>query len=93
MESASHSRVDGNLFLPQPVAYTCLGARTPAQAADPILQDRVCTQETGVTTAAGTPITACHLLLTCSCEEATSFTVDGMHYAEVIFVYLKPKQP
>jgi len=56
------------------------------------LQDRVCTQETGVTTAAGTPITACRLLLTGSCEEATSFTIDGTHYAEVIFVYLQSKK-
>jgi len=37
----------GNLFAPTPVAYTCQGMRSPAQASDPILQDRVCTQETG----------------------------------------------
>src|SRR5262249_51563966 len=33
----------GNLFAPAPAAYTCQGTRTPAQARDPILQDRVCT--------------------------------------------------
>jgi len=81
----------GNLFAPAPVAYTCQGMRTPEQAEDPILQDRVCTQETGVTTAAGTPGTACRFLLTGRCEDPTSFTIDGTQYAEVIFVYLQPK--
>ena len=52
----------GNLFAPAPVAYTCRGERTPAQASDPILQDRVCTQETEETTAHGTPLTVCHFL-------------------------------
>lgn len=83
----------GNLFAPQPVAYTCQGARTPSQARDPILHDRVCTQATGDTTAAGTPITACRLLLTGRCEEPGSTTVEGTHYAEVIFVYLHPSPP
>jgi len=82
----------GNLFLPQPVAYTCQGMRTPAQAQDPILQDRVCTQETGETTAEGTPITYCHFLVTGHCEEPASLTVDGTPYAEVIFTYLRPVQ-
>jgi hypothetical protein len=81
----------GNLFTPEPVAYTCRGARTLVQGEDPILQDRVCTQETGVTTAAGTPVTACRFLLTGRCEDPTSFTIDGTQYAEVIFVYLQPK--
>jgi len=82
----------GNLFLPQPVAYTCQGMRTPAQAQDPILQDRVCTQETGETTAEGIPITYCHFLVTGHCEEPASSTVDGTPYAEVIFTYLRPVQ-
>src|SRR5262245_55818305 len=60
----------GNLFLPAPVAYTCRGARTLAQARDPILQDRVCTQETGATTADGTSITLCRFLMTGRCEDA-----------------------
>lgn len=80
----------GNLFLPEPVAYTCRGARTPTQTRDPILQDRVCTQETGETTAAGTPVTRCDFLVTGRCEDPTSVTVAGTSYAEVIFVYLKP---
>jgi hypothetical protein len=80
----------GNLFLPEPVAYTCRGARTPVQAGDPILQDRVCTQETGETTADGVPVTVCHFLLTGPCEDPLSFTVNGTYYSEVIFVYLKP---
>jgi hypothetical protein len=80
----------GNLFAPAPVAYTCRGERTPTQAADPILQDRVCTQETGETTAEGTPLTVCQFLVTGRCEEPTSFTVDGLYYPEVVFVYLKP---
>jgi len=80
----------GNLFAPAPVAYTCRGERTPAQAADPILQDRVCTQETGATTVEGTPVTICHFLFTGRCEDPISFTVNGTYYTEVIFVYLKP---
>jgi hypothetical protein len=70
-----------------------MGARTPAQARDPILHDRVCTQATGATTADDTPVTACRFLLTGSCEDPTSFTVDGTPYSEVIFVYLQPQQP
>jgi len=83
----------GNLFLPAPVAYTCRGDRTLAQARDPILQDRVCTQETEVTTADGTPITLCRFLMTGRCEDAASFTIDGTHYTEVIFAYLRPSTP
>ena len=83
----------GNLFLPQPVAYTCLGTRMPAQAADPILQDRVCTQATGETTADHKPITRCRFVVTGRCEETNSFTVDGISYSEVIFTYLRPAQP
>jgi hypothetical protein len=80
----------GNLFAPAPVAYTCRGERTPAQARDPILQDRVCTQETGETTAEGLPVTICRFLLTGSCEDPRSFTADSTYYSEVILVYLKP---
>ena len=83
----------GNLFLPAPVAYTCRGDRTLAQAHDPILQDRVCTQEMGATTADGTPITLCRFLLTGRCEDGANFTVDGTHYAEVVFTYLRPSTP
>jgi hypothetical protein len=83
----------GNLFLPEPVAYTCRGERSPAHASDPILQDRVCTQETGETTAEGTPVTVCHFLLTGRCDDPMSFTVNRTYYSEVIFVYLKPSMP
>jgi len=81
----------GNLFAPTPVAYTCRGDRTPAQAGDPIFQDRVCTQETGATTADGQPITYCRFLMTGRCEDAASLTVDGTSYTEVIFTYLSPR--
>src|SRR5262249_13584183 len=67
----------GNLFTPQPVAYTCRGVRTPTQERDPILQERLCTQETGKMTADGTPITACRLLLTGPCEDSHSMIVNG----------------
>jgi hypothetical protein len=82
----------GNLFTPEPVAYTCRGERTTAQAHEPILQDRICTQETGETTADGKSSTSCRFLLTGHCEDSTSFTVDGTQYAEVIFTYLRPGQ-
>jgi hypothetical protein len=80
----------GNLFAPAPVAYTCWGERTPPQARDPILQDRVCTQETGETTAEGLPVTVCQFLVTGRCEDPTSYTAHGLYYSEVVFVYLKP---
>jgi hypothetical protein len=82
----------GNLFAPTPVAYTCQGTRTSVQARDPILQDRVCTQETGETTAEGMPLTVCQFLVTGRCEDPRSLTGDGLYYPEVIFVYLKPSQ-
>ena len=82
----------GNLFAPAPVAYTCQGTRTSVQARDPILQDRVCTQETGETTAEGLPVTVCQFLVTGRCEDPTSYTANGMYYSEVVFVYLKPGQ-
>jgi len=80
----------GNLFAPMPVAYACRGERTPAQAQDPVLQDRVCTHETGNHTADGQPLSDCHFIVTGRCEEDSSFTVDGQPYAEVIFTYLRP---
>jgi hypothetical protein len=82
----------GNLFTPEPVAYACQGARTPVQARDPIFQERICTQETGDTTAEGTPITACRLLLTGRCEDPASVRVHGTLYTEVICTYLRPSQ-
>jgi hypothetical protein len=80
----------GNLFTPHPVAYTCRGQHTLEQASEPILQDRICTQETGETTAEGKPLTYCRLILTGGCEDDHSFIVDGQPYAEVIFTYLRP---
>jgi hypothetical protein len=81
----------GNLFTPHPAAYTCRGERTPEQAQDPILQDRVCTQEAGARTTDGRPLTYCHFIMTGRCEDDASLTVDGQRYAEVIFTYLKPR--
>ena len=81
----------GNLFTSAPVAYTCQGERTRDQARDPILQDRVCTQETGVTTVDGKPFTFCRFVVTGRCDDAHSFTVDGTPYSEVVFTYLRPK--
>ncbi len=80
----------GNLFAPKPVALTCQGRRSPAQARDPTLQDRGCTQETGENTAEGWPVTVCQFLVTGRCEDPTSYTAHGLDYAEVVFVYLKP---
>jgi hypothetical protein len=82
----------GNLFTPVPVAYACRGERPPEHAADPVLQDRVCIQETGARTADGRPLTACRLIQTGRCEDAASLTVEGQPYAEVIFTYLRPRQ-
>jgi hypothetical protein len=82
----------GNLFTPEPVAYACQGTRTPTQARDPILQERICAQETNETAATGTPITACRFLLTGHCDDPASVRVHGTLYTEVIFTYLRPSQ-
>jgi hypothetical protein len=82
----------GNLFAPDPVAYTCLGARTPEEAQDPVLQARVCTQATDARTAQGQPVTRCGFILTGRCEEAASLTVGGQPYPEVIYTYLRPRR-
>ena len=81
----------GNLFRPYPVAYVCQGTRTPADDQDPVLHDRVCTRPTGEKTPDGKPLTPCRFILTGSCADPATFTVEGDHYNEVIFVYLKPK--
>lgn len=83
----------GNLFTPEPVAYACAGARTPSQASDPILHQRICTQASGETIADSTPVTACRFLLTGHCEDPASLTVQGTTYTEVIFTYLRPSVP
>jgi hypothetical protein len=83
----------GNLFTPTPVAYVCRGDRPPSQEADPILQVRICTQDTGATTPAGLPITPCRFVVTDSCVDPHSRTVDGTPYPEVIFTYLRPTPP
>ena len=79
-----------NLFTPTPVAYTCQGARALEHAQDPIMQERICTRETGATTADGKPVTYCHFIVAGRCEEDSSFTVHGQPYTEVIFTYLRP---
>jgi hypothetical protein len=81
----------GNLFRPNPVAYVCQGTRTPTEDQAPVLQDRVCTWPTGAHTPDGKPVTPCQFILTGPCSDPASFTVDGDHYAEVIFVRLKPQ--
>jgi len=80
----------GNLFRPHPVAYVCRGTRTSAEDHDPAFQDRVCTHPTGEHTPDGKPFTPCQFILTGPCTDPASFTVDGEHYREVIFVHLKP---
>jgi hypothetical protein len=83
----------GNLFTPTPVAYVCRGDRTPSQEADPILQVRICTQATGTTTPAGLPLTPCRFVVTGSCTDPRSRTVEGTPYPEVIFTYLRSTPP
>ena len=39
------------------------------------LRDRICTRETGATTADGKPVTYCHFIVTGRCEEDSSLTV------------------
>ena len=80
----------GNLFSPNPVAYVCAGTRTKIEMQDPVFRDRICTKATGETMRDGKPLTACQFILTGSCSDPDSFTVNGETYHEVIFVSLKP---
>lgn len=80
----------GNLFSPHPVAYVCSGTRTKIEAQDPVFRDRLCTKTSGQTTPDGKPLTVCQFILTGSCSDPASFTLDGHTYDEVIFVSLKP---
>ena len=82
----------GNVFGSNPVAYACAGSTTTLEAQDSILQDRVCTKASGSTTQDGKTLTPCRFILTGSCADPASFTVDGHTYREVVFVYLKPTQ-
>ncbi len=81
----------GNLFAENPVAYTCLGDRTAEENADPILQDRVCTEETDAYDAKER-LSNCRFIITGQCSDPESFKVGDEVYKEVIFVYLKPKK-
>lgn len=83
----------GNLFLPHPVAYVCQGPRTAADDHAPVLSDRVCTRATEEKTPEGKPVTPCQFILTGPCSDPASFTVDGQHYQEVIFIYLQAGEP
>lgn len=80
----------GNLFSTNPVAYVCAGTRTTIEAQNQVFRDRICARATGDSTVDGKPLTACQFILTGSCSDPTSFTVNGETYQEVIFVFLKP---
>ena len=79
----------GNLFTESPVAYTCLGERTAVESADPILQDRVCTEETD-TFDLQNRVSRCGFIITGQCSDPKSFEIDNKVHEEVIFIYLKP---
>ncbi len=81
----------GNLFAENPVAYTCLGDRTAEENADPVLQDRVCTEETDAY-AIEERLSNCRFIITGQCSDPESFKVGDEVYEEVIYVYLKPKK-
>ena len=81
----------GNLFSENPVAYTCLGNRTAEENIDPILQARVCTEETGIYNT-NKLVSRCGFIITGQCSDPESFVVGDEVYEEVIFIYLKPKQ-
>jgi hypothetical protein len=80
----------GNLFQERPVAYACTGDRSPERAADPILEDRVCTERSGASSPSGAPLTRCGFILTGSCDDPRSFRVGDQVFREVIYTYLKP---
>ena len=79
----------GNLFGPQSVAYVCQGARTPADDSEPVFDDRVCAKAKGTTRVDGKTVTYCGFIVAGACADPATFTVNGQHYEEVIFTYLK----
>ena len=80
----------GNLFAENSGAFTCLGDRTEEENADPILQDRVCTEETDIYDI-DQRVSHCGFIITGQCNNPESFVVEDEVYEEVIFIYLKPK--
>ena len=81
----------GNLFAKNSEAYTCLGDRTAKEDADPILQDRVCTEETEGFDSEER-VSHCGFIITGQCSDPESFKIGDKVYEEVVFIYLKPKQ-
>ncbi len=81
----------GNIFAENSGAYTCLGNRTEKENADPILQDRVCTEETN-TFNSEESVSHCGFIITGQCSDPESFKIGKEVYEEVIFVYLKPEK-
>ena len=81
----------GNLFAKNPGAFTCLGDRTEEEKTDPILQDRVCTEETDIYNT-DKQVSHCGFIITGQCNNPESFLIWEETYEEVIFIYLKPKE-
>ena len=69
----------GNLFLPQPMAYTCSGTRS---ARHELVKDRVCTER------ADGGLSRCGYIHLGHCEALQTITVEGHAYPEVIFTFL-----
>jgi len=80
----------GNLFAEQPVAYVCANDRTPAERTELVHSKRICTVLSKTKTSTGATLTRCNFIHVGACGEVAHFTVDGEHYSEVIFTYLKP---
>ena len=81
----------GNIFAENSGAYTCFGNRTEKENADPILQDRVCTEETN-TLNSEESVSHCGFIITGQCSNPEGFKIGEEIYEEVIFVYLKPEK-
>lgn len=80
----------GNLFLEEPVAYTCTGDHKKPQDLTETSKLRICTQPSGeIHAATGLPLSKCGFIITGQCKNKASLTVNGKQYHEAIAVYLK----
>ena len=83
----------GNLFLPQPLAFTCRGDRSEEEDRDPVMRKRICTTlgNDGAMTALG--LTACGYRMVGFCSQIGTPVLGGETYREFIEVYLEPEAP
>ena len=77
----------GNLFLPSPKAFVCVGNGRTVAPGDPIWSKRVC----GLPDGNGGRTSRCGMVIVGSCGTKKPYTVSGVTWSNPIQVYLRPQ--